>query len=269
MGGGGGAGTTNNGTSDNTTYANNSALACSAANGACSSGAPGGGIIILRANYITGSGTITANGGHGYNVQNDSGGGGGAGGSVVIYSYSGGSANVSVNGGDGGNAWRAQAPGSPYPGERHGPGGGGGGGFIAYSPSSLSITMSYSSGISGQTTTAGDSYGSTSSSGGYATFNAPAPPGARPGAECVPDLSTSVKTLVDVNGGEYSAGDTLQYSIIIKETKGNEATGVSVSDTINANLTGVTITSCPSGATCSYSAGVLNVTGITFPPTAP
>jgi uncharacterized repeat protein (TIGR01451 family) len=265
MGGGGGAGTTNNSTADNTTYTDPAGLACSLTTGACSSGAPGGGIIILRANYITGGGTITANGGSGYNVANDSGGGGGAGGSLIIYTYAGGSVAAYVNGGDGGNAWRSQAPGTPYPGERHGPGGGGSGGFIAYSPSTLGISMTYNAGVSGKTTTADDIYGSSSSSGGYATFNSPDPPGVLPGAQCVPDLSTSTKTLVDLNGGEYEAGDTLQYTITIKETKGIAASSVSVTDTIDTNLTGLTITSCPSGATCSYGAGVLSATGISIP----
>ena len=78
MGGGGGAGTTNNGTGDNATYTAPPGLACSVTTGACSSGAPGGGIVILRANSFAGSGTITANGGDGYNMLNDSAGGGGA-----------------------------------------------------------------------------------------------------------------------------------------------------------------------------------------------
>lgn len=260
MGGGGGAGTTNNGTGDNNTYANNSALACSAAGGACSSGAPGGGIVIIRANTING-GTITANGGHGYNVGNDSGGGGGAGGTIVLYTYSGGALNASVVGGDGGNAWRSQDPGT-YPGNRHGPGGGGGGGFIAYSPSTLGITVSYSAGVSGTTTTANDSYGSAASSGGYSTFDAPAVPGVQPGPLCVPNLSTSTKTVSDMNGGDTEAGDTLQYTITLTETNNIAAGSVSVSDTIDTDLTNVTPVSCGGGGSCSYSAPTLSCSGI-------
>ncbi len=265
MGGGGGAGTTNNGTGDNTTYTNPPGLACSLTTGACSSGAPGGGIVILRANLMAGAGTITANGGDGYNVQNDSGGGGGAGGAVVLYTYAGGSATASVNGGNGGNAWRSQAEGT-FPGNCHGPGGGGSGGFIAYSPSSLGVAMSYSAGISGTTTSAQISYGSGSSSGGYSTFNSPNPPGVLPGSECVPNLSTSTKTVVDTtSAGAYAAGDTLQYTITLTETRGLAATGVSVTDTINTNLINLTIISCPSGATCSYTAPTLSVSGISVP----
>ncbi len=264
MGGGGGAGTTNNGTADSATYTSPAGLACTAGAGACSSGAPGGGIIILRANYVTGGGTITANGGSGYNVLNDSGGGGGAGGTVIIYTYAGGSITAYVNGGDGGNAWRSQ-DGTTYPGNRHGPGGGGSGGFIAYSPATLGISMSYTAGVSGKTTTANDLYGSSSSSGGYATFNSPDPPGVLPGAECVPDLSTSTKTVVDLNGGSYMAGDVLQYTITITETKGIAASGVSVTDAIDANLTSFTVVSYPAGATNSSTGTALNITGISVP----
>jgi uncharacterized repeat protein (TIGR01451 family)/fimbrial isopeptide formation D2 family protein len=265
MGGGGGAGTTNNGTADNTTYTNPPGLACSLTTGACSSGAPGGGIILLRANSITGSGTVSANGGSGYNVQNDSGGGGGAGGSVVIYTYDGGSANVTVNGGNGGNAWRSQAEGT-FPGNCHGPGGGGSGGFIAYSPSTLGIAMQYAAGISGVTTAANISYGSGSSAGGYSTFTASNPPGPLPGADCVPKLSTSTKTVVDTtSSGAYAAGDVLQYTITLKESSGAAASGVSVTDTIDTNLTGLTVVSYPAGATNSSTTSALNITGISIP----
>jgi uncharacterized repeat protein (TIGR01451 family)/fimbrial isopeptide formation D2 family protein len=265
MGGGGGAGTTNNGTADNNTYTNPPGLGCTAGAGACSSGAPGGGIILLRANSITGSGTVSANGGSGWNTQNDSAGGGGAGGSVVIYTYASGSVNATVNGGNGGNAWRSQAEGT-FPGNCHGPGGGGSGGFIAYSPSTLSIAMQYAAGISGVTTAGNISYGSGSSSGGYSTFTASNPPGPLPGADCVPKLSTSTKTVVDItSGGTYAAGDVLQYTITLTESNGFAASGVSVTDTIDANLTNFTVVSFPAGATNSSTGTALNITGISVP----
>jgi uncharacterized repeat protein (TIGR01451 family) len=274
MGGGGGAGTTNNGTGDFRTYPSPAGLACTAGAGACSSGAPGGGIILLRANSISGGGTVTANGGSGYNTLQDSAGGGGAGGAVVINTQAGGSVNVFVNGGNGGNAWRFQAP-DGYPGERHGPGGGGSGGFIAFSPSGLGIAMHYAAGLSGMTTTANDNYGSLSSSGGYSTFNSPNPPGPLPGAACLPDLSTSTKTVVDTSSGDYKAGDILQYTITLIETNGVAASGVSVTDNIPANVTGFTVPfdGIPAGATdnsdgTGYGAngtGYLNITGINVP----
>ena len=66
--------------------------------------------------------------------------------------------------------------------------------------------MSYSAGISGVTTTGNISYGSGSSSGGYATFNSPNPPGVLPGSECVPNLSTSTKTVVDTTSAGSLCG---------------------------------------------------------------
>lgn len=79
------------------------------------------------------------------------------------------------------------------------------------------------------------------------------------------NLSTSTKTLVDVNGGSYEVGDTLQYTITIKETKGIAASGVSVSDPIHANLTNVTPVSCGGGGSCTYTAPNLNCSGISVP----
>jgi uncharacterized repeat protein (TIGR01451 family) len=82
----------------------------------------------------------------------------------------------------------------------------------------------------------------------------------------VNNLSTSTKTVTDLTSGNYAAGDTLQYTITLYENGGLTTSGVSVADTIDTtNLTGQTITSCPSGATCSYNAGALSVTGISIP----
>ena len=127
--------------------------------------------------------------------------------------------------------------------------------------------MSYSGGISGTTTTAQISYGSGSSSGGYSTFNSPNPPGVLPGSECVPNLSTSTKTVVDTtSAGAYAAGDVLQYTITITETRGLAASGVSVTDTIDANLTLIPASiTYPAGATNSSTASALNITGINIP----
>jgi uncharacterized repeat protein (TIGR01451 family) len=229
MGGGGGAGTSNNSTSDTITYTNPPGISCNSTNGACSSGAPGGGIILIRANSISGSGTITANGGSGYNVGNDSAGGGGAGGSIVIDTQAGGTATVSANGGDGGNAWRSQAAGT-YPGERHGPGGAGSGGFIAYSPASgLAISASVNPGTSGKTTTSADLYGSTSSAGGIYTFLSPNTPGSLPGYACSPLLSV-VKS---ANADTFNPGQVITYSVLVTNSGTGGATSVIAQDQIS------------------------------------
>ena len=82
----------------------------------------------------------------------------------------------------------------------------------------------------------------------------------------VANLATSTKTVTDLTGSNYAAGDTLQYTITLKDNGGFATSGVSVADTIDTtNLTGQTITSCPSGATCSYNAGALSATGISIP----
>jgi uncharacterized repeat protein (TIGR01451 family)/fimbrial isopeptide formation D2 family protein len=269
MGGGGGAGTTNNGTADSATYFTPAGLSCTAGDGDCSSGAPGGGIILLRANALAGSGMVTANGGSGYNVLNDSAGGGGAGGSVVIDTQAGGSLTVYANGGDGGNAWRSHTTLI----DRHGPGGGGSGGFLAYSPASgFAVSATVNGGTSGKSCN-NDAYGSTSSSGGIYTFLSPNTSGPKPGAACVPNLSTSTKSVVDLNGGGYEAGDVLRYTITLNESNGAPASGVSVTDNIDVSLTNFTVISFPAGAannstgtgTGANGTGYLNITGINVP----
>ncbi len=92
MGGGGGAGTRNNSDTDNQ----------------ASGGAAGGGIIFIRADSLTGTATLTANGMAAYNgTANDAGGGGGAGGAIVVLAANGGESGLTLqaNGGRGGNAW--------------------------------------------------------------------------------------------------------------------------------------------------------------------
>ncbi|MBV9959980.1 MAG: hypothetical protein JO360_16250 [Acidobacteria bacterium] len=173
LGGGGGSGTRNN--DDGVT--------------AASSGGAGGGIVIIRARTIAGTGTITANGADAFNdTLNDGGGGGGAGGSIQITKLSGTNTGLTVraNGGRGGDAWRTQAPGTPAPGERHGPGGGGGGGVIVLT--SAAGTSSVTGGANGITTTANDNFGAAAGAVGVIVNNATAAqvPGVQGGAQCTP-----------------------------------------------------------------------------------
>jgi uncharacterized repeat protein (TIGR01451 family) len=74
----------------------------------------------------------------------------------------------------------------------------------------------------------------------------------------VPNLSTSTKDWIDTNGGDQNPTDTLQYTITLIESAGFAASGVSVSDTFPATLTGLTIVSCPTG-TCNIASGVFTV----------
>ncbi len=88
------------------------------------------------------------------------------------------------------------------------------------------------------------------------------------------NLSTSTKTVVDQDGGDLLPGDTLRYTITLKDTgtNGLDATGVSVVDDLDANLGNLTIVSIPAGATDNSigsgganGSGQINVTGITVP----
>lgn len=149
LGGGGGSGTRNN----------TPAIIDAA------SGGIGGGIILIRAGSLSGTGTLSANGGPGQLSDNDGGGGGGAGGSIVVLTASGSTTGLTLNarGGNGGDAWPAQTP-DGDPGERHGPGGGGGGGviFTSGAPTATSVT----GGTRGITTTANDPFGATNGANG-------------------------------------------------------------------------------------------------------
>ena len=81
------------------------------------------------------------------------------------------------------------------------------------------------------------------------------------------NLSTSTKTVVDTtSAGAYVAGDVLQYTITITETRGLAASGVSVTDTIHTYLTLIPAPiTYPAGATNSSTASALNITGINIP----
>ena len=69
-----------------------------------------------------------------------------------------------------------------------------------------------------------------------------------------PNLSTSTKSVVDLNGGEPNPGDTLRYTITLVESAGLAAPGVSVVDDLAAELGNLTVVSTPAGAT-NFSTG--------------
>lgn len=136
----------------------------------------------MRANAITGSGRIRANGESAANTTgggNDAAGGGGAGGSVYLRTRGTLACNsVEANGGNGGNVNA----------EEHGPGGGGGGGWILLQGGSISCSASAEGGNAGVQTRAqaigGRPYG--------ATDGAPATPTILPGP--MPSLSAPIIT---------------------------------------------------------------------------
>ncbi|MCB1645472.1 MAG: DUF11 domain-containing protein, partial [Pseudomonadales bacterium] len=81
------------------------------------------------------------------------------------------------------------------------------------------------------------------------------------------DLSTSTKSVVDLNGGTVDPGDILEYTITLTETAGVSATSVEVNDTIDTDTTSFTFqsTSCSGSPVNSFAFDTLTVTGITVP----
>ncbi len=69
--------------------------------------------------------------------------------------------------------------------------------------------------------------------------------GADPFAPKIADLSTSTKTVSDLNGGDVEPGDVLAYTITLVETGGKRAKFVSVTDDIPPNVNGFTVTQWP------------------------
>lgn len=87
------------------------------------------------------------------------------------------------------------------------------------------------------------------------------------------NLSTSTKTVQDLNGGDANPGDTLRYTITLNETAGIAATGASVTDDIPAGVAAFSVTAIPAGATNASTGagsganttGYLNITNIAVP----
>ncbi|HSX43023.1 MAG TPA: hypothetical protein VLF59_02955, partial [Candidatus Saccharimonadales bacterium] len=83
--------------------------------------------------------------------------------------------------------------------------------------------------------------------------------------DATPNLSTSTKTVSDLDGGTVLPGDTLRYTITAINTGNGQATGVAITDTIDTdtqNLTNVSRSNC--GSSTNSSTGTqLNVTGAT------
>lgn len=88
-----------------------------------------------------------------------------------------------------------------------------------------------------------------------------------------PDLTSSTKTVVDVNGGDADPGDILRYTISLHETGGGDALNVSVTDDMPTLAGGFNVVSIPAGATDNSTgagtgangSGFLNITNITVP----
>ncbi len=252
LGGGGGAGARNN------------------MPGGDGGGGAGGGIVLVRALTVTGVGTITANGGDSPGVLNpslsDAAGGGGAGGTVLVYALGGnlGGLTVQAKGGRGGDAWPARS-GATYPGDRHGPGGGGGGGAVLLAGVPASVNVS--GGATGITTTANDAYGALPGNAGALTTSILGTqiPGIDAGGECS-SSGTYIWKSSSAGTGYVSPGQTISYTITVRNTTASDWTNVNVSDYLPANtsyVSGTLTTSAPTTDTYADSFPSVGYTGST------
>ena len=64
-----------------------------------------------------------------------------------------------------------------------------------------------------------------------------------------PDLTSSVKSVIDLNGGNVNPGDTLRYTISINENAGYGANDVSLTDHLDAVFSNYQVVSLPLNAT--------------------
>jgi uncharacterized protein (TIGR03382 family) len=140
-----------------------------AGQGTDSSGAPGGrggGIIFIRANQLTGTGSIQASGGGGGSTVSDGGSGGGAGGSIYLrFVGTAACGSVSANGGVGGAVNTG----------RVGPGGGGGGGRVLFQAATggtcnLNLIGAANGNQQDPAATDGTAYGATAGGNGVPTL---------------------------------------------------------------------------------------------------
>jgi uncharacterized repeat protein (TIGR01451 family) len=236
MGGGGGAGTSNDGSYWNP-VTNTGGTDCGAnCTGIYSSGTAGGGIVIIHTGSVAGTGTISANGATALETKNDGGGGAGAGGSILVFANSGSLTGLtaSVAGGNGGVTWPADPPGTPFPGNRHGPGGGGGGGVILESATPGPTNVS--GGIPGWSTLADDSYGATAGQPGFVSsgLSITETPGTQSGAYCAgADLAVT-------NSGTPSVvvpGGTITYTQVVTNNGPQDAVNATFTEAVPANTT--------------------------------
>jgi uncharacterized repeat protein (TIGR01451 family) len=230
MGGGGGAGSRNNSDGDNL----------------ASAGAAGGGIIFIRADSLTGTATLTANGADAYNgTSNDSGGGGGAGGTIIVLAANGGESGLTLqaDGGRGGDAWDSQAYSLA---DRHGPGGGGGGGIILVSGTPAGVSVA--GGSNGTTLTPGVAYGATFGSDGTSAVTATLTQvtGIQSAALCAPDM-----TLGKSHVGNFTRGSAASYTIPVSNVSpyGPTSGVVTINDTLPLGITPISATG--TGWSCS------------------
>lgn len=271
MGGGGGAGGTNNGSwfiSASSHDSNSIDAACSTGatptcTGIYSSGGMGGGIVIVHTGSVAGTGTITSNGQSTLSTDNDGTGGGGAGGSIIFLANTGvlTGLTVNANGGNGGNTWPEEAPGTfntAGSGARHGPGGGGSGGVILLSGAPTALAVN--GGANGYTSTVQDSFGATPGQAGISatTHVITETPGTQSGAYCA-TADLAVTNAATPN--PVLAGNNITYTQVVTNNGPLDAVNAVFTEAIPTNTTFQSL-AFPAGWLCSTPAvnGMGNVT---------
>ena len=78
------------------------------------------------------------------------------------------------------------------------------------------------------------------------------------------NLSTSTKSVLDVNGGSLLPGDLVRYTISINESAGLPASSVQLIDIVDANLAGISVTN-NGGGTDNSSGNTIDISGISVP----
>ena len=96
-------------------------------------------------------------------------------------------------------------------------------------PLSFRDCYAYNAGVSGITTTANDTYGSSSSSDGNAMSYSSNPPGVLPSALCLPNL-TIVKSASP--SPSVNPGQTVTYTILVTNTGAGNAIHTVVTDAV-------------------------------------
>lgn len=227
-------------------------------------GGVGGGVVIIDCRTISGSGTISANGGDGepgvFGLHPDGSGGGGAGGAVFLkVSNASASANITVNarGGKGGNT-EGDNPNITGV-QPHGPGGGGSGGIVFYNLPSGTFHSNVSGGVSGRTDSGnGITHNAADGANGIAiTLNVAALPPYLQGSSsiCFPVLTTTLGILDKVT--PKVIGGTATYVVkVTNDPAAGNAEGVQAQVTLPAGFS-------YQSATVSYQGTATGPTAIT------
>ncbi len=214
LGGGGGAGDINGGGTE-----------VNAPN-AEGPGGQGGGLIFINAGTPNG-GWLQSNGTRGPTTYYDAAGGGGAGGSIRLIAASNTSlVRLQADGGTGGTH---DATGEPA--HCSGSGGGGAGGVLVAN-GSFAGSNSVNGGLQGPNPPNNpiNCQGDAGEVGATLSFGSSTQVGVQPGYQCLPQLSVSKFTLTPTRTAPPDT--TAQYQIVIRNTGGGTAFGVSTNDTL-------------------------------------